>query len=53
MKMSRFTDSQIMQILKLADAGTSVPALCRIPGRAVRPILPVKAAKQHWPQIRR
>ena len=27
MKMSRFTDSQIMQILKLAEAGT--PALCR------------------------
>lgn len=29
MKMSRFTDSQIMQILKLAEAGTLVPALCR------------------------
>lgn len=29
MKMSRFTDSQIMQILKLAEAGTPVPALCR------------------------
>ena len=29
MKMSRFSDSQIMQILKLAEAGSPVPALCR------------------------
>lgn len=29
MKLSRFTDTQIMQILKLAQAGTPVPALCR------------------------
>jgi putative transposase len=29
MKKSRFTDSQIMAILKQADAGTPVPALCR------------------------
>ena len=29
MKMSRFSDSQIMQLLKLAEAGSPVPALCR------------------------
>lgn len=29
MKISRFTDSQIMAILKQAEAGTPVPALCR------------------------
>ncbi len=29
MKISRFTDSQIMQILKQAEAGVSVPELCR------------------------
>lgn len=29
MKKSRFTDSQIMAILKQADAGTPVPELCR------------------------
>jgi len=29
MKMSRFSDSQIMQILKLAESGSPVPALCR------------------------
>ena len=29
MKISRFTDSQIMQILKLAEAGISAPELCR------------------------
>ena len=29
MKISRFTDSQIMQILKQAEAGISAPALCR------------------------
>lgn len=29
MKISRFTDSQIMQILKQAEAGISVPELCR------------------------
>ena len=29
MKMSRFSDSQIMQILKLAEAGSPVPGLCR------------------------
>ena len=29
MKKSRFTDSQIMSILKQAEAGTPVPELCR------------------------
>ena len=29
MKISRFTDSQIMQILKQAEAGVSAPELCR------------------------
>ena len=29
MKLSRFTDSQIMQILKQAEAGISAPELCR------------------------
>jgi putative transposase len=29
MKTSRYTDSQIMAILKQAEAGTPAPALCR------------------------
>lgn len=29
MKISRFTDSQIMQILKQAEAGIAAPELCR------------------------
>lgn len=29
MKTSKFTDSQIMAILKQAEAGTAVPELCR------------------------
>lgn len=29
MKTTRFSDNQIMQILKLAEAGTPVPILCR------------------------
>jgi len=29
MKKSRYSDSQIMAIIKQADAGTSVPELCR------------------------
>jgi putative transposase len=29
MKISRFTDSQIMAILKQKEAGASVPDLCR------------------------
>lgn len=29
MKTSKFTDSQIMAILKQAEAGTPVPVLCR------------------------
>ena len=29
MKISRFTDSQIMQLLKQAEAGISAPELCR------------------------
>lgn len=33
MKKSRFTDSQIMSILKQAEAGTAVAELCREHGR--------------------
>jgi len=29
MKTSRYSDSQILAILKQAEAGTPVPALCR------------------------
>ena len=29
MKTSRYSDSQILAILKQADSGTPVPALCR------------------------
>ncbi|WP_284162323.1 transposase, partial [Xanthomonas citri] len=29
MKTSRFTDSQIIAVLKQAEAGASVPELCR------------------------
>jgi putative transposase len=29
MKKSRFTDSRIIAVLKQAEAGTPVPALCR------------------------
>ncbi|KKY03956.1 transposase, partial [Xanthomonas citri] len=29
MKTSRFTDSQIIAVLKQAEAGTPVPELCR------------------------
>ena len=29
MKISRYSDSQILAILKQAEAGTPVPALCR------------------------
>ena len=32
MKTSRFTDSQIMAVLKQAEAGTPVPELCRTHG---------------------
>lgn len=32
MKKSRYTDSQILSILKQAEAGTPVPELCREPG---------------------
>lgn len=32
MKTSRFTDSQIIAVLKEPEAGTPVPALCRTHG---------------------
>ena len=32
MKTSRFTDSQIIAVLKAAEAGTPVPELCRTHG---------------------
>ena len=32
MKKSRFSDSQIIAVLKQAEAGTPVPELCRIHG---------------------
>ena len=32
MKTSRFTDSQIIAVLKEAEVGTPVPALCRTHG---------------------
>lgn len=32
MKASRFSDSQIMAILKQAEGGSPVPELCREPG---------------------
>ncbi len=32
MKTSRFTDSQIIAVLKEAEGGTSVPELCRTHG---------------------
>jgi putative transposase len=35
MKMSRFTDSQIMDTLKRAEAGFKVPDLCRELGISV------------------
>ena len=32
MKTSRFTDSQVIAVLKQAEAGTPVPELCRTQG---------------------
>jgi len=41
MKRSRFTDSQILAILKPADAGAPVPELCREHGMSKRHLLQV------------
>lgn len=35
MKTSRFTDSQIIAILKQAEAGSSIPELCREHGISI------------------
>ena len=35
MKISRFTESQIINILKQAEAGTPVPELCREHGMSL------------------
>lgn len=37
MKKSRYTDSQILSILKQAEAGTPVPELCREHGMSNAP----------------
>ena len=37
MKTSRFTDSQIIAVLKEAEGGTSVPELCRTHGISNEP----------------
>ena len=39
MKTSRFTDSQIMAVLKEAQAGVKVPDLCRTHGISTATIL--------------
>ena len=35
MKTTRFSDNQMMQILKLAEADTLVPTLCREHGMSI------------------
>jgi len=37
MRTIRFSDSQILQILKLAEAGRTVPILCRERGMSSAP----------------
>ena len=37
MKTARYSDSQIMAILKQAESGTAVPELCREHGMSKRP----------------
>lgn len=37
MKTSRYSDSQILAILKQAEAGTPAPSLCRVHGMSSAP----------------
>ncbi len=39
MRKSKFTDSQIMAVLKRAEAGEAVPALCRETGVSTADLL--------------
>ena len=57
MKTSRFTDSQIIAILKQAEAGSPIPELCREHGmstatfykwRAKYGGMDVESLERHW-----
>jgi hypothetical protein len=41
MKRSRFTDSQILAVLKQAEAGRAMPDLCREHGISLIPSIPI------------
>ena len=51
MKKSRYTDSQIIAILKQAEAGTPVPELCREHGMSDDTFY--KCLPNYWFQIYR